>query len=308
MRILLTGTAGQVGGALLPLLRDRHTVLAPTPNEFDLSKPESLASKLDSTRPDLIINPAAYTAVDKAEDETELAFTINGEAPSALARWAAANGVPVVHFSTDYVFDGSGDGAWREDDRTDPLSVYGRSKLAGEKAVRSAGGSHLVVRTAWVYAAQGANFMRTIIRLAREREALRVVADQFGAPTSARTIAATLVEILEHGASDLLAMFARSDGLVHLTNSGSTSWHSFASAIVDGLRSRGVPLKAAEVAPIATADYPTKATRPANSRLDLTRLKAAYGIVPPIWEDALAAELDAFLALEAVQRSGKVAG
>jgi dTDP-4-dehydrorhamnose reductase len=298
MRILLTGTRGQVGGALFPLLRDEHTVLAPTRGEFDLSKPESLAGKLDALKPDLIINPAAYTAVDKAEDESALAFLINGDAPAVLARWAAAHGAPMVHFSTDYVFDGAGSRLWREDDPTAPLSVYGRSKLAGESAVRSAGCEHLVVRTAWVYAAHGANFMRTMIRVAKERESLRVVADQFGAPTSATTIASTLVRILDQGARDLPATFARANGLVHLTNSGSTSWHGFACAIVEGLRSRTVALKAEQVTPIATADCPTKAVRPANSRLDLARLRAAYGIVPPAWEEALTLELDDFLQFE----------
>ena len=292
-RILLTGTSGQVGGALLPLLRTRGTVLAPTRTEFDLSKPDALRRRLDELKPNVIINPAAYTAVDKAEDETELALLINAEAPAAIARWAAANGVPMVHFSTDYVFNGSGNRAWREEDPASPLSVYGRSKLAGEEAVRSAGGPHLVIRTAWVYAASGANFMRTMIRLARERETLRVVADQLGTPTSAHSIATALSSIFNQGASDLPAAFARGGGLVHLTNSGSTSWHGFASAIVEGLRRRGVALKATEVVPIGTADYPTKAVRPANSRLDLTRLQTVYGVLPLPWEEALAVELDA---------------
>ncbi|MDA9444629.1 dTDP-4-dehydrorhamnose reductase [Bradyrhizobium sp. CCBAU 51745] len=295
MRVLLTGTSGQVGAALRPLLQEQHTVLTPGRDAFDLSRPETLSARLDALAPDLIINPAAYTAVDKAEDEAALAFVINGDAPAAMARWAAARGVPMVHISTDYVFDGSGDRAWREDDPTGPLSVYGRSKLAGESAVRSAGGPHLVVRTAWVYAAKGANFMRTMIRLASERDSLRVVSDQWGTPTTARTIASVLVEILARREADLSDVFARANGLIHLTNSGSTSWHGFASAIVEGLRRRGVPLKAAEVLPIATKDYPTKATRPANSRLDLTRLNEAYGLVPPAWERALAEELDAHL-------------
>jgi dTDP-4-dehydrorhamnose reductase len=195
------------------------------------------------------------------------------------------------------VFDGSGSRAWREDDLTGPLSVYGRSKLAGERAVRDAGSAHLVVRTAWVYAAQGANFMRTMIRLAGERRSLRVVSDQFGTPTAARSIASTLVEILEHGEADLEGAFARAKGLVHLTNSGSTSWHGFASAILRGLQSRGVSLKATEVVPIAGKDYPTRAARPANSRLDLVRLKDAYGIEPSAWDSALTDELDAYLAL-----------
>jgi dTDP-4-dehydrorhamnose reductase len=298
MRILLTGTRGQVGSALLPLLQGRHTVVAPLRDEFDLSLPDTLPAKLDAIGPDLIVNPAAYTAVDKAEDEAATAFLINGDAPRIMARWAAACGAPMVHFSTDYVFAGGGDRAWREDDPTGPLSVYGRSKLVGEDAIRKAGGPHLIVRTAWVYAAQGANFMRTMIRLAKERDSLRVVADQFGTPTSARTIASTLVQILNDSEAVLPSAFARTNGLVHLTNSGSTNWHGFASAIMDGLRSRGVTLKAGEVVPIATSDYPTKATRPANSRLDLTRLEEVFGIEPSAWQLALAEELDAFIRLE----------
>jgi dTDP-4-dehydrorhamnose reductase len=298
MRILLTGTAGQVGGALLPLLSAKHTIIAPSVTEFDLSEPESLAGKLEAIGPDLIINPAAYTAVDKAEDEEPLAFLVNAKAPKAMARWAAEQRIPMVHFSTDYVFDGGGSRAWREDDPTGPLSVYGRSKLAGENEVREAGGSHLVIRTAWVYAAQGANFMRTMIRLARERDALRVVADQFGTPTSATTIASTLAQILDQPSEALTEHFARANGLIHLTNSGSTSWHGFASEIVKSLRARGVGLKAETVAPIATADYPTKATRPSNSRLDLARLKDAYGITPLGWEKALQVELGSFLEFE----------
>lgn len=295
MRILLTGTGGQVGGALLPLLSAHHTIVAPARAEFDLSEPDSLAGKLDAIGPDLIINPAAYTAVDRAEDEAPLAFRVNAEAPRAMARWAAQRRVPIVHFSTDYVFAGGGERAWREDDPTGPLSVYGRSKLAGETEVRDAGGSHLIIRTAWVYAAQGANFMRTMIRLARERDSLRVVADQFGTPTSATTIARVLAQILDQASGDLPGHFARADGLIHLTNSGSTSWHGFASEIVNSLRAQGSPLKADTVAPIATADYPTKATRPSNSRLDLTRLREAFGVTPSDWQAALHDELEAFL-------------
>jgi dTDP-4-dehydrorhamnose reductase len=235
--------------------------------------------------------------VDKAEDEVGRAMLINAEAPAAIARWAAANAVPLVHFSTDYVYDGGGSRAWREEDPTGPLSVYGRTKLAGEEAIRRAGGPHLVVRTAWVYAAKGANFMRTMIRLARERETLRVVADQWGTPTTARTIAASLIEIIDQGAADLAATFARSGGLVHLTNSGSTNWHGFASAIVEGSRKRGLALKVGEVQPITTADYPTKAARPANSRLDLTRLQAVYKVSPIPWQAALDIELASFVAM-----------
>jgi dTDP-4-dehydrorhamnose reductase len=299
MRILLTGTSGQIGSALLPLLQTRGVVFSPSRSNLDLSKPESIEPFLEELAPDFIINPAAYTAVDKAEDEPELAALINAEAPAAIARWAAAKRVPLVHFSTDYVFNGSGDHARREEDLTGPLSVYGRTKLAGEEAIRRAGGPHLVIRTAWVYAANGANFMRTIIRLARERQSLRIVADQHGTPTSARTIAAATVQVIDQGIADLSTHFAHARGLVHMTNSGSTNWYAFACSIVDGLRKRGTTLKATEIVPIATRDYPTKASRPANSRLDLSRLASAYGISPPTWEAALDAELDLFLAREA---------
>jgi dTDP-4-dehydrorhamnose reductase len=298
MRILLTGVSGQIGGALLPLLQTRGSVLAPSRSDLDLSKPQTIAPILNELAPDFIVNPAAYTAVDRAEDEPELARLINAEAPTVIARWAAAKRVPLVHFSTDYVFDGSSDRAWREQDPTRPLSAYGRSKLAGEEAIRRAGGPHLVIRTAWVYAANGANFMRTIIRLARERETLRVVADQQGTPTSAQTIAAATAQVIDQGIADPSANFARARGLVHITNSGSTNWHAFACAIVDGLRTRGMTLKATEVVPIATRDYPTKAVRPANSRLDLNRLASAYNILPPTWEAALDMELDLFLAFD----------
>jgi dTDP-4-dehydrorhamnose reductase len=298
MRILLTGTSGQIGGALLPLLRTRGVVLTPNRSDFDLSRPQAIAPLLDQLAPEAIVNPAAYTAVDKAEGEPELAASVNAEAPAVIARWAASNGVPLVHFSTDYVFDGSGEHAWREEDPTRPLSVYGRTKLAGEEAVRGAGGTHLVIRTAWVYAASGANFMRTIIRLARERESLRIVADQRGTPTSAQTIATATARIIDQSIADPSTHFAQAQGLVHMTNSGSTNWHAFACAIVDGLRKRGRTLKATEIVPIATRDYPTKASRPANSRLDLSRLASAFGILPATWQAALDAELDLFLSLE----------
>ncbi|GLR93706.1 MULTISPECIES: dTDP-4-dehydrorhamnose reductase [Bradyrhizobium] len=295
MRILLTGAAGQVGGALRPLLQGRYEVIVPSREQFDLSAPEAITGKLDEFEPDLIVNPAAYTSVDKAENEAALAFLVNGEAPSVMAAWAAGHGVPMVHFSTDYVFDGKSRDLWREDDPTAPLSVYGASKLAGEIAVRSAGGPHLIIRTAWVYAAQGANFMRTMIRIAKERDTLRVVADQFGAPTTAATIASAFTQILEQADSDLSGSFARAKGVLHLTNSGSASWFDFARAIIAGAQSRGVKLKATEVIPIATSDYPTRAARPANSQLHLQRLKEVYGIKTAVWQDALDDELDAYV-------------
>jgi dTDP-4-dehydrorhamnose reductase len=196
MRILLTGTTGQVGGALLGPLQSIGTMIPVRRVDFDLSDPMSLPGKLDRIAPDLIVNPAAYTAVDRAEEDRQLAEDVNARAPERMAIWAAEHAVPLVHFSTDYVFPGTGERPWREDDPTGPLSAYGASKLAGEVAVRSAKGPHLIVRTSWVYAAQGANFLRTIVRLARERQELRIVADQIGAPTSARVIAESLAMII----------------------------------------------------------------------------------------------------------------
>jgi dTDP-4-dehydrorhamnose reductase len=292
MRILLTGTSGQVGGALRPLLQGRGDLLAPQRAELDLARPETLAEGLDGLKPDLIINPAAYTAVDRAEEESELAFRVNAEASSVIARWASAHDVPLIQFSTDYVFDGSGDRRWGEDGLTAPLSVYGASKLAGERAIRVANGPHLIVRTSWVYAAKGANFLRTIARLAAERKELRIVADQIGAPTSARVIADAVAQILQSDAANLADRFAESGGIVNIACAGETSWHGFATAIVTGLKSRGVKLEVEIIAPIGTKDFPTKARRPGNSRLDLSRLREVFGIVTPSWNDAVEVELD----------------
>jgi dTDP-4-dehydrorhamnose reductase len=292
MRILVTGVTGQVGAALRTPLETVGSVIAADRNLLDLSRPEQLTSTLDRIAADLIINPAAYTAVDRAEDERELAFRVNAEAPGVIARWAAGRGVPLIHFSTDYVFDGTGERPWREDDPTGPLAAYGASKLAGEHAIRSAGGPHLIIRTSWVYAAVGSNFLRTIARLAREREELRIVADQAGAPSSARLIAGVVAGILGNNPGLIAERFAASGGLVNVSASGVTTWHGFAMAIVDGLNARGVALQVRSVQPILTQDYPTKATRPANSRFDLTRLRTIFGIEPPAWNEALAAELD----------------
>jgi dTDP-4-dehydrorhamnose reductase len=301
MRIVLTGTGGQVGGALQPLLAKHGTVIAPSRAEFDLSKPETLAGALDGFRPDLIINPAAYTAVDRAEDERELAFLANVRGPETIATWSARHRVPLIHFSTDYVFDGSGEKPWREDSPTGPLSVYGATKLAGDIAIQAAGAPHLIARTSWVYAASGANFLRSIARLAGERKELRIVADQIGAPTTANAIANTIVGIVRSNTSNLEEGFARSGGVVNLTCAGETSWHGFASAIVAGLKARGMKLAVRTISPIATADFPTKAKRPGNSRLDLSRLKDRFGITTPAWQDALLPELDDFAALQREQ-------
>jgi dTDP-4-dehydrorhamnose reductase len=263
---------------------------------LDLTKPDRIPEALDALSPELIVNPAAYTAVDKAEDETDLANLVNAKAPAVLAGWASAAGVPVIHFSTDYVFDGSGDRPWREDHPTGPLSVYGSSKLAGEQAVRSASNNNLVVRTSWVYATEGSNFLRAIARLARERNELRIVADQVGAPTSAALIADAVAAIIGTGA-DFRARAAKAHGLVHLAASGTTSWHGFATSIIEGLRGRGVTLAVEQIHAIRTEEYPTRAVRPRNSRLDLSRLQDVFGIAPPVWREALQPELDRLASL-----------
>ncbi len=286
---------GQVGFALSSRLSMIGTVIPVDRSAFDLTKPKEILERLGELLPDVIVNPAAYTTVDRAEDERELAFLVNAEAPGVLARWAAERAVPMLHFSTDYVFDGRGSRPWRETDSTNPLSVYGASKLAGESAVRKAGGPHLIVRTSWVYGARGANFLRTVERLARERQELRIVADQVGAPTSAAIIADTVAAIFAQGA-DLATAFADADGLIHLTASGSASWHGFATAIVEGLRARRVPLSVERIVPISSAEYPMKAQRPLNSRLDLSRLAHTFGIIPPSWIDGLKSELDRVVA------------
>jgi dTDP-4-dehydrorhamnose reductase len=291
MRILLTGASGQVGSALRAPLGVIGTVVALGRSQLDLSLPATIPSVLSEVAPDLIVNPAAYTAVDRAEDEVEIAYRVNAEAPRQIAAWAAARGIPLLHFSTDYVFDGSGERPWREHDPTGPLSVYGASKLAGEVAIREAHGSHLIVRTSWVYAAQGTNFLKTIVRLSRERSELRIVADQIGAPTPARVIARIVTTIIEQCQLDLPARLADVGGIVNVATSGATSWYGFATTIADRLRAREDRIRVERILPIRTQDYPVKARRPHNSRLDLTRLSRYFGIVPPSWEDALAAEL-----------------
>jgi dTDP-4-dehydrorhamnose reductase len=298
MRVLLTGGSGQVGHALqarLTLqarLKDIE-ILAPARSQFDLRAPSRLPGLLAELNPGLIINAGAYTAVDRAEEDQEAAHAINAIAPGVLARWAAKREVPIIHFSTDYVFDGSGSVPWKENDETGPLSVYGRSKLAGEQAIAASGACSLIIRTCWVYAATGKNFMRTVARLAVERDTLKIVSDQIGTPTTAGLIADCVVSMLKGSLGEFKARTAAAHGLVHLAASGETSWFGFATAIVDGLRERGVSLKATEIVPIATTEYPTPAKRPLNSRLDLQRLRAVFGISPAHWSDVLEAELDA---------------
>jgi dTDP-4-dehydrorhamnose reductase len=292
MRILLTGATGQVGRALFAPLASLGTVLSINRSQLDLSRPETIGEAFDHLKPDLIVNPAAYTAVDRAEDERLLAFRVNADAPGAMAVWAARHSVPLLHFSTDYVFDGSGTAPWREDDVPAPLSAYGASKLAGENAVRAAGGEHLIVRTSWIYSNHGQNFMLTMARLADQRKELRIVADQFGAPTSARVIADAVVKILNFTQAGPVCRFSTGSNVVNIASSGETSWHGFASAIIAGLKNRGINVETERVVPIGAEDYPTKARRPQNCRLDSRRLNELFGIKTLAWREALDIELD----------------
>jgi dTDP-4-dehydrorhamnose reductase len=292
MRILVTGVTGQVGKTLIKRLYRLGDVVPADRSVLNLAEPGTLPEALDRLSPDLIVNPAAYTAVDRAEDERELAFIVNAEAPGVMARWASRMQIPLVHFSTDYVFDGQGETPWHENSPPAPLSAYGASKLAGEEAIRAGNGPHLIVRTSWVYAATGVNFLRTIARLACERTELKIVADQIGAPTSAEVIADTIAVILAADSTNLPQRFARANGLVNIAASGETSWHGFAVRIVEGLRARGIKLAVQSIAPLRTEEFPTRAKRPHNSRLDLTRLNEAFGLITPSWTDSLEPALD----------------
>jgi len=286
LRVLVTGATGQVGWELLRTLLPLGEVVVPERGQCDLALPESLGGLVDSVKPDVIVNAAAYTAVDKAEQEPELAMRINAAAPAELAAAARRHGALLVHYSTDYVFDGSKLGPYLEEDPPHPASSYGRSKLAGEDAVRHSGADHLIFRTSWVYASRGRNFLRTILRLGAEREELRVVADQIGAPTWARLAAeVTALALLKDLARRKNDRFE--SGTYHLAAAGETSWHGFASAIVHAASARGAALKCRTISPITTAEYPLPATRPANSRLSCAKLAERYGLEMPHWEQCL---------------------
>jgi dTDP-4-dehydrorhamnose reductase len=276
--ILVTGGQGQVGLEVARLQWPAGTVaLLPTRAELDIASRDSIAAYLDGRRVDAIINCAAYTAVDRAEEEPELAFRVNGEAPG----WLAATGVPFVHLSTDYVFDGSKQGVYETDDPVAPLGVYGTSKLAGERAVLGSGARALVLRTAWVLSAHRHNFLKTMLRVAAATPRLRVVDDQRGCPTAAADIAATVQAILLRMLDDPAAPL----GIQHFVNEGEASWCELAREIFRMSAERGGPV--AEVEAITTADYPTPARRPANSRLSTDALRAAYGIEPRHWHAAV---------------------
>ncbi len=297
LKILLLGKNGQVGwelqrslsvlGELIAL--DRHSDPC-----GDLSQPERLAQTVRALRPDVIVNAAAHTAVDKAESEVDLARTINAAAPAALAQAAAETGAWLVHYSTDYVFDGSGTRPWQEMDATGPLGVYGQSKLEGEQAIAASGCRHLIFRTSWVYAARGGNFARTMLRLAQERERLTVIDDQRGAPTGADLIA----DVTAHAIRQVMAKPAPAlAGIYHLVAAGETTWHGYASHVIAQARhiNPELGLKVTDIASVPTTAFPTPAQRPLNSRLNTQKLQQTFGLVMPPWQQGVNRMLAEFL-------------
>ena len=292
MRVLLFGSNGQVGHAL----RARHPfgdgLIAVSRQDCDLIDPASVRALVRRVRPEAIVNAAAYTAVDKAESDRDTCYAVNATAPAAMAEEAATLGVRLLHYSTDYVFDGQKVGAYVEEDATGPGNVYGASKLAGEQAIAAAGGAYLVLRTSWVYSNHGSNFLRTMLRLGAERPELRVVADQHGAPTSAEAITDATLRLLTLGSP-------WRSGVYHMTAGGATTWHGFAQAIF--ARSHGV---SPSLVPISTKDYPTPAARPHNSVLCNDKFAAAFGFRLPDWEQ----QLDAVMADRAVAMTGETTG
>ncbi len=295
MRVLLLGANGQVGWELRRSLAPLGELIAldrQSMGDADFARPDSLAALVERVAPDVIVNAAAHTAVDKAESEPELAQALNAAAPGVLARAAAARGALLVHYSTDYVFDGSGTQARDEDAATGPLSVYGHSKLAGEQAIRESGARHLILRTSWVYGARGQNFPKTMVRLAQERAALRVIDDQVGAPTGADLLA----DVTAHALRGVQAQPALA-GTYHVAAAGETSWHGLAHLAIDTARALRpeLPWRVERIDPIPTSDYPTPARRPLNSRLDTTRLQAAFGLQMPPWQGGVRRMLTEFL-------------
>lgn len=288
MKILLTGRNGQVGWELQRMLSVSSEVVAVDVEEMNLADPEAIRRAVQAVRPDIIINPAAHTAVDKAESEPDLAMAVNGIAPGVLAEEAQKLDAVLVHYSTDYVFDGSKDSPYTEEDEPNPQSVYGLTKLLGEDAVRASGCRHIILRTSWVYGVHGGNFIKTILRLAKERDELRIVADQFGAPTWARDLAKSTMNALI--AWDMSGWDDELGGTFHLTAGGRTNWHQYAEEIVRLARMYDQILAAKQlvIKPIATHEYPVPAKRPVNSVLSNDRIRETYGIVMPQWQDSLA--------------------
>ncbi len=283
-KILLTGSRGQVGWELARSLSTLGEVVALDSSQLDLTDADAIRRVVAEIKPSIIVNPAAHTAVDKAESEAERAYALNATAPGVLAEEAEKLGALLVHYSTDYVFDGSGEQARIETDASGPLNVYGASKLAGEQAIQANCSRHLIFRTSWVYGARGANFLLTMRRLMRERPELKIVADQIGAPTWCRSLAdATAQVIAQLGSPAIGADKPAPWGVYHMTNAGETSWHGFARAILD----LDDPDSATRLLPIPSIDYPTPAKRPFNSRLNNDKLARVFGVRLPDWREAL---------------------
>lgn len=283
-RILLTGSSGQVGQALRNTLAPLGEVLAPGRDALDLVNADSVRETLRQYRPTLIVNAAAYTAVDRAESEPELAMSVNGIAPGVLAEEAQRLGAVLVHYSSDYVFDGSKSAAYVETDAPNPLNVYGRSKLAGEQAIQAACQNHYILRTSWVYSAEGANFLNTILRLACERPELRIVNDQTGAPTWATALSEMTVQLLT---ASLDRPTDPRYGLYHLTAAGAVTWFGFAEAILAQAKKAKPEIPETKLIPVTTREYPLPAKRPLNSCLDNTLFSKTFGIVPASWQDMM---------------------
>lgn len=283
LKILISGKTGQVAVELQKHLAGLGELIVLGRDVLDLSQPDQIRAQVRAHKPDLLIIAAAHTAVDQAENEPELAFAINAIAPGVFAEEAAAQGIPLIHYSTDYVFDGRKPAPYTEDDATNPLGVYGKSKLAGELAIAASGAQHLILRTSWVYSTHGKNFLLTMQRLLQERSELRVVADQIGAPTWAGTIAQSTRALIERWQSGDAAAW----GTYHLTASGETSWFGFTQAIAGHLTAQGKACATLE--PIPASAYPTPAARPQNSRLDCSKLAREWGVAQPDWEAALSA-------------------
>ena len=281
MKILLFGKNGQIGWELQRALAPLGELIALGSADADFAQPDSLAATVQAVAPDIIVNAAAHTAVDRAESEPDLAMAINAEAPAVLAREAAVLGAWLLHYSSDYVFDGSGSAPWAEDAPTAPLSVYGRSKLEGELAIRASGCKHLILRTSWVYAARGSNFAKTMLRLAAERDKLSVVNDQFGAPTGAELLA----DISAHALHTAVER-PRVAGVYHVVARGETSWHGYAQHVIEFARSAGRPIRVTgdAIVPVPTSAFPTTARRPANSRLNTKKFRDTFGLSLPAWQ------------------------
>lgn len=282
-KFLITGANGQVGYCLTQQLQGKHEILAVDRDELDITDERSVQKTIENFRPDVIINAAAHTAVDRAETEVELSEAINVKGPKYLAEAAKSVGAAILHISTDYVFDGQGEGKYKETDITAPQGVYGRTKLEGEQAVAQANDKFIVFRTAWVFGEHGNNFVKTMLRLAKTRDTLGVVADQIGGPTYAGDIAAALIDISERIIDDQNVEY----GIYHFTGEPYISWCDFAKAIFTEAVSQNILEKAPHVNAITTADYPTPAKRPANSCLDLTKIQRVFGIQPSNWQKAL---------------------